>query len=87
MFKPGDLVMVVKPTLCCGHVTPMQGFIFTVARTKAKKCEWYCDYCEAVTTTANLAYAQGNDIGVDVERLRLIPPLLETTEREVEHAA
>jgi len=85
MFKPGDLVMVVKPQFCCGTGKSI-GKVFRVHSIMRVPNAW-CN-CGAIKDTI-IAYKDAVQGGFDVQRLRLIPPLsdLETTEREVEHAA
>lgn len=85
MFKPGDLVMVVKPQLCCGGDKSV-GRIFRVAHIRRVKDAW-CQCGDVSDTT--LAHYDFENGGFDVKRLRLIPPLSDpiTTEREIEHAA
>jgi len=85
MFKPGDLVIVVNPCPHCGSTQGM-GWIRTVLSHPHVGTSWM-DCCD--TETSDLEVKTGEDEFHSVCDLRLIPPLsdLETTEREVEHAA
>lgn len=84
MFKPGDLVMLVKPAPCCGDESDM-GVIVTVVGSDANLSE--CSECGSYKRELMVDFDDGTC--AEPSRLRLIPPLseLETTEREVEHAA
>jgi hypothetical protein len=90
-FKAGDLVMVVKPTPCCGMDMAI-GHIFVVhdlGVTDKHTC-WYCDAKSSGFLVARTGVVKNSiNEAFRVSRLRLIPPLSddETTEREVEHAA
>ena len=70
----GDWVQVVKPTLCCGAVTPMQGHIFLVTGFK-QDSGYRCDFCNALVPDGTSAKGGANP--VDVPRLKRIPPLEE----------
>ena len=85
MFKPGDLVMVVKPTFCCGNADRL-GDVFVIERISMEK-DGECHRCKRFFMAGEWAWGKDWRIYV-TPRLRLIPPLSEpeTTEREVEHA-
>lgn len=92
MFKPGDLVWVAKGTSCCGGKEGY-GVTFTIEDMFFSD-EHHCMLCGEVLRNVHIALtgrkvSLGFDEGFQTSRLRLIPPLsdLETTEREVEHAA
>ena len=87
-FKVGDLVMVVKPIPCCGAHQSL-GHVGTVLRVYPPMP----GYCPACGVRGERASVDADDNGhlrswANV-CLALIPPFsdLETTEREVEHAA
>lgn len=87
MFKPGDLVMVVKPTRCCGYAGGL-GRIFVVTDKGWRAPKTKCVHCSHTRDSKNDVELSSITF-IEPHRLRLIPPLseLETTEREVEHAA
>lgn len=98
MDKPigvGDLVMVVKPNLCCGS-TARVGNIFRV--TKITRGRNYCCQCHAIHENVEIAHTGAINNGVphryrrtgyQVERLKRIDPLSEpeTIERKQEQPA
>jgi len=71
MFKPGDLVMVVKPAPCCGYCHSL-GRVFTVQGSATSEGE--CKFCGAIVLPSNMTIL---DVGGPIQstRLRLIPPL------------
>ena len=86
MLKPGDLVMIVKPTDCCGSMAAV-GYIRTVESSTPRqwiKCglcgrQWHHgDYGPTVATSSGKFTAQ--------HRLRLIPPLTELESTQTEQA-
>lgn len=82
-IQAGDLVMVVRPTPCCGNGTYI-GSVYKVAYMR-RNCAMHCNYCrkQAVTSFA----LDGNYDGHAVEELiRIDPPALPEsvdTNREV----
>jgi hypothetical protein len=81
MIKVGDLVMIVKPTNCCGNPSSL-GQIFTVSclETETSDCI-YCGYAHEVT----IAEDSRDKHWVDLNRLiKIDPPQLqeETTKDE-----
>ena len=86
-FKVGDLVMIVKPKACCGYDGAL-GHVFGVTSVSPGYFHTTCVQCGDRRKTFNEVELNGQS-WAQTYRLRLIPPLsdLETTEREVEHAA
>ena len=80
-IKVGDLVMVVKPTTCCGNPARV-GKIFEVQsiETLSICCQWCGDLRVAMTASDQDDYAR------DINRLiKIDPPSLpESLEREKE---
>lgn len=71
-IKAGDLVMVVRPTACCGNAGWL-GLIFTVldvlpAATHA------CPYCHTVWTNAFALSVGKVGLGFPISRLTKIDP-------------
>jgi hypothetical protein len=85
MFKPGDLVMVVKPMPCCGNgKTIGKPFIVREIRTAMTP---RCQYCGVVSHSIDLAMtdevgARGLPIGRQLSRLIKIDPLTEQDKTE-----
>lgn len=81
-IKAGDLVMVVRPTPCCGNTGGM-GTVYRAAEVSA--VESYCDWCGK--DWSGVVVWHEDDSGCDVSRLiRIDPPALPEsveTEREV----
>ena len=70
-IKKGDLVMVVRTTLCCGHVTPMFGHIFKVSGFSPSDPYMQCNYCGSFGCRK---MAKGGHRNVELLRLRKIDP-------------
>lgn len=89
MDKPisvGDLVVLVKPTPCCGDERNVGRFFTVLSLTKKPGFPW-CNHCAAERQTLSVQIA---DKGwVELYRLKRIPPLdeLEGEKREEEIAA
>ena len=77
-IKKGDLVMVVKPTPCCGN-TDRVGLTFTVREVGRAKRP-YCFYCGVLSD--ELAAAGGIDAVYRLSRLKKIDPPAEGETRE-----
>jgi hypothetical protein len=85
-IKVGDLVVVVRPTLCCNDARGI-GKIFTVigpARSESQQCS----NCRRVFKTTD-EVTINNGFGIEKRRLKRIPPLseLEGEKREEEISA
>ena len=74
-FKPGDLVMVVKPTTCCGDAASV-GNVLTV-ESYARDVESFCQKCAMHVTTISALVLVGGGYVVDEHRLIKIDPLTE----------
>lgn len=70
----GDLVMVVKPTECCGVFSP-KAHIFVVARIKPSY--WRCVHCGRSGFGESMAWLDDNTQCFAVFRLKRIPPISE----------
>ena len=83
-IRPGDLVMVVRPTICCGN-TKTLGKIF-IAK-KISHVFAFCPYCKFEFGESKIAYCE-TDGGVSIHRLKKLnpPAKQETTEKEKETA-
>lgn len=68
-IKSGDLVMVVKPALCCGSAGNI-GRIFTVL--EISHFEGRCIYCGHVSTEARVMLSENG--GIRLGRLKKIDP-------------
>lgn len=84
-IKAGDLVMVVRPTPCCGTPTKTNGVVFVVVKVETRG-PFYCKTCGHRFSQIKSAY-RVDGRNVDVGRLiRIDPPALPEsveTEREV----
>jgi hypothetical protein len=87
-IKVGDLVLVVRPKLCCGQVTGYLGScIYKVSGLV--QGESNCSYCGARCSGSPSrvkAIGEDNPIGFYIERLKKIEPLSdpETTKKHEE---
>lgn len=71
-FKPGDLVMVVKPMLCCGHPAAI-GEVFSVNDVMSALGE--CPVCRTPFRGDVATFWKGSrEVWVDVKRLKKIDP-------------
>ena len=71
-IKEGDLVVVVKPTQCCGNTRPL-GMIFRVKAIKpSRKAGMYCIYCLTTAPCYVVAWLP-NDKVIEVDRIKRIP--------------
>lgn len=81
-IKAGDLVMVVRPTLCCANTGGL-GTVYRVA--EVSECPSVCCTCADVAT--QLMVWGHDDLGCHVSRVIRLDPLPEPehteTEREV----
>lgn len=84
-IRPGDLVMVVRPTVCCGVGTSI-GKVFSV-KAIAKE-DGVCKYCGRLLSLRLLAFTGNGRDAVLLSRLKkLNPPAKhQTTEKEKEMA-
>lgn len=84
-FKKGDLVMVVKPTLCCNR-TKVIGQIHTVRRVIIT--DTYCEGCGHEKDSVLVVEMDAVDFYVESSRLIKIDPPAEedqeTTNKELE---
>ena len=69
-IQPGDLVMVVKPTACCGASNSI-GEIHRVA--KVERAELWCNVCFA--DFDGIAADIGDGDYIPLRELKRIPPL------------
>lgn len=76
-FKPGDLVMVVKPTLCCGN-TKKIGTSFVVSELSDRLGS--CPYCGHISD--EMAANDGVFANFITRRLIKIDPLTEQDKTE-----
>lgn len=78
MIKAGDIVQVVKPTLCCGG-TESLGLVFRVAEIRHPL--WCtCMKCNTSDSGMTVAIDPADGLGVDVRRLKKFEPLDEKQE-------
>lgn len=84
-LKPGDLVMVVKPTACCGSAKSL-GKILTVEAYVESDLS-FCANCNRHVTTASALVHIGDSWVVDEHRLIKIDPLAEQEKTEATEAA
>ncbi len=70
-FKPGDLVMVVKPPPCCG-IDHSSGKVFAVHKIVFHPVSW-CECGHIGSST--MAHEDDETGGYETSRLRLIPPI------------
>ena len=84
-IEVGDLVMVVKPTPCCGN-TKAIGAVFVVDFVGSKHTHTECAYCRLITKSTRYAYVTKSQC-YDIPRLKkIVPPAQDEsveTEREV----
>lgn len=71
-IKAGDLVMVVKPTFCCGSGESLGNF-YTVTGSPLYSLS-RCAVCGFVTSTLNEVQLDDDEV-CEVSRLKKIPPL------------
>ena len=88
-IKPGDLVMVVLPNVCCG-ATDSVGKVGTVGPNPSWATYVECDFCGATSRDVG-KFRTIDGGGFHVETLRKIDPPAEgdsvPTRREIEVAA
>ena len=72
-FKPGDLVMIVKPKRCCGYDGAL-GHMFTVTSVTPVFSYTTCTQCGDRRKSGNEVELNGES-WAQTFRLRLIPPL------------
>lgn len=78
-IRVGDLVLVAKPTPCCGN-TEHVGIIFTVSklsRLNVRDC-WYCSH----RYVEPMAAIDENGDEYLISRLRRIPPIADLEKEE-----
>jgi hypothetical protein len=82
-IKEGDLVMVVKPTRCCGRA--IFGNTFTAGRIRMSTDPSGCGWCGADNAATMITEWPDGKV-IPLWRLKKIPPLseLEGKERERE---
>lgn len=76
-FKPGDLVMVVKPTHCCGDRSEI-GRTFVVAAMS--EAERYCEFCDQADIAIDALDC--GDSYFPLDRLIKIDPITEQDKTE-----
>lgn len=76
-----DLVMVVRPTSCCGTSKGI-GLVFTVKKIETKEFT-LCAYCDKVIDSYVGVWGAGNT-PYRIERLKRIPPIGELDKIENE---
>jgi hypothetical protein len=85
MIKVGDLVMVVKPTVCCGESSSI-GLIFTFKNKPPLERMVRCIYCKNRRNSANDVFVDDR-YSIEISRLiKIDPPALQdetTTEKEL----
>lgn len=69
----GDLVVVVKPTLCCGQLGKSFGAVFRVSHIRERTYS-RCAHCGSSAITL---LADGWRAAISLYRLKRIPPLSE----------
>jgi len=79
MFKPGDLVILIKPTHCCNNATNV-GKIFTVTEDWSSHPGAHCYFCNKTTALRTGAWTPLNNYYCESHRLKKIEPLSETEE-------
>ncbi len=83
-IKPGDLVMIIKPTPCCGHA-PRLGYIFTVAEISSGLCHClncHCLNCHSVFISSTWAKEAQGDGGMLMSTRKKINPPADDESRE-----
>jgi hypothetical protein len=80
MFKPGDLVMVVKPSDCCGSARNV-GRIYTVDGYMPSNLSC-CGGCGMIVDTLSSLVSVGQRRSVDEHRIIKIDPLTEQDKTE-----
>jgi hypothetical protein len=80
MFKPGDLVIVIKPSLCCGNKTNL-GKVLTVTEEWSKVDTGHCHACNK-TYKREGKWVPLNGYYAHESRLKKIEPLAETEVQE-----
>jgi len=83
MIKVGDLVMVVKPTVCCGNPAEL-GIIFTVAEIDSSESN--CVFCGSTFNVLDARNGINNDWHDVSTLIKIDPPALQdetTTEKEL----
>lgn len=73
-IKVGDLVMVVKPTLCCGNPYSI-GKLFTVIENTIKQIS-YCIHCgeEWVTASKDMVLLSDDKAILRTRLIKIDPP-------------
>ena len=83
-IRPGDLVMVVKPTVCCGNSSAV-GKIFTVR--EISEGVGICVWCLRKANKKQAPTGSGNTAYILSRLKKLNPPVKqETTQKEKEFA-
>jgi hypothetical protein len=82
-IKAGDLVMVVKPTICCGRA--IFGKPFTAGPVRMSTDPSWCGWCSTANAATMITELPDGTV-IPLWRLKKIPPLseLEGKERERE---
>ena len=74
-IKVGDLVIVLRPSMCCPQEKPHIGRIFTVSSFETLNAT-PCERC-GDKSTITVAIEPGSYKGYDIRRLKRIPPIAE----------
>lgn len=89
-IKAGDLVMIVRPTPCCGRVLMTHGVPWTVGLVFPKTVQM-CDLCmtvqEITYVVSDRAHSDGRYIAATPGMLIKIDPPAVSDEREVKAPA
>lgn len=78
-IKVGDLVIVVKPTPCCGNEAVV-GAPFIVSRIAMAKGRFHCSHCNTTWPSQMVADGLHKHFVYQLWRLKRIPPLEELDE-------
>lgn len=82
-IKPGDLVMVVKPIICCGNTSSI-GYVFNPVKVEMTGRFGVCEHCGAISNPSICAHDSGG-FAYDLPRLIKIdpPPISEDTTEDL----
>lgn len=73
-FKPGDLVMVVKPRACCGESGTSLGKVFSVLRAIEEFAGVRCNTCGAFIEEPSGYFILSSGSASHFSRLKKIDP-------------
>lgn len=82
-IRPGDLVMVVRPNVCCGAAGSI-GMVGAVMPNPAWATYAQCDFCGAINLDAN-SFRTIEGSGYHVDTLQKIDPLTEDDSAPMRH--